>query len=49
MKKQEKHLLGEGNLIFYCTGSQENYIGLIGPQNNNDNNNNNPKFQGRHI
>ena len=36
--------LGEGNLIFCCTGSQENYFELIGGQNNN-----NPEFQGRHI
>ena len=36
--------LGEGNLIFCCTGSQENYSELIGRQNNN-----NPEFQGRHI
>ena len=38
--------LGEGNLIFCCTGSQENCIKLGGRQNNN---NNNRKFQGRHI
>ena len=36
---------GEGNLIFCCTGSRENYIGLVGRQSNN----NNPQFQGRRI
>ena len=39
-------LKGEGNLIFCCTGSRENYFGSVGRQNNN---NTNPKFQGRHI
>ena len=39
-----KTLLGEGNLIFCCTGSRENYFGLVCWKNNN-----NPKFQRRHI
>ena len=34
-------LLGEGKLIFCCTGSWENYFGLVSQQNNNY-----PKFQG---
>ena len=34
--------LGEGNLIFWCTDSRENYFGSVGRQNNN------PKFQGRY-
>ena len=34
-----KRWFGEGNLIFCCAGSRENYIGLVGRQNNN------PKFQ----
>ena len=34
--------LDEGNLIFCCTGSPENYFGSVGRQNNN----NNPTFQG---
>ena len=37
--------LGEGNFIFCCTGSWENYFGLVGWQNNE----NNAKFQGRCI
>ena len=36
--------LSKGNLIFCCTGSQENYFGLVGWQKIY----NNPKFQGRH-
>ena len=36
--------LGKGNLIFYCTGSQENFFRLVGQQNNN-----NTKFQGWYI
>ena len=36
--------LGEGNLIFCCTGSQENFFGLVSQQNND-----NPKFQVQHI
>ena len=53
-------MLGEGSLIFCCTGSQENCFGSVGRQNNNNNNSNNnnnnnnnnhyhPKFQGWHI
>ena len=43
--------LGEGNLIFCCTGSRENFFKSVGRQNNNNNNNNNnnAKFQDRHI
>ena len=37
-------MLGEGNLIFCCKGSWENYFGSVGRQNNN---NNHSKFQGR--
>ena len=33
------------NLIFCCTGSPENYFGLVGQQNYNSN----PKFYGRYI
>ena len=36
----EKSILGEGNLIFCCMGSQESYFRSVGQQNNN----NNPKF-----
>ena len=36
--------LGEGNLIFCCTSSRENYFEWVGRQNDN-----NPKFQGRYI
>ena len=32
--------IGEGNLIFCCTGSQDNCFRLVSQQNNNDN----PKF-----
>ena len=38
-------LKGQGNLIICCMASQENYVGLVGPQNNN----NNPKFPVQHI
>ena len=34
---------GEGNLIFCCTDSQENYFGSVGRQNNDH------KFPGRHF
>ena len=44
LRNKLKEELGEGNLIFCCTGSRENYFGLVGRQNNN-----NLKFQGRHI
>ena len=37
-------MLGEGSLIFCYMGSQENYFGSVGRQNNNI-----PKLQGRHI
>ena len=37
--------LGEGNLIFCCTDSQENYFGSFSQQNNN----NNSKFKVEHI
>ena len=40
-----RFLLGEGNLIFCCTGSRENFVRSVGRQNNN----NNAKFQGRYI
>ena len=36
--------LGEGNLIFGCTGSRGNYFGSIGRQNND-----NLQLKGRHI
>ena len=39
------YALGKGNLIFYCTGSCENYFRLVVRQNNN----NNPQFKGRQI
>ena len=38
--------LGEGNLIFSCTGSWENNVRSVGRQSNN---NNNPQFLGRQI
>ena len=43
----EEHIriYGEGNLIFCCKPSWENYFRSVGRQNNN----NNPKFQGRYI
>ena len=28
-------ILGEGNLIYFFTGSWENFFGLVGRQNNN--------------
>ena len=40
-----KSNLGEGSLIFCCTGSQKNYFRSVGRQNDN----NNPQFKGRHI
>ena len=39
-KKLFMKALGEGNLIFCCTDSRENYFGSVGRQNNN----NDPKF-----
>ena len=36
-------MLGEGNLIFDCTGSRDNYFESAGRQNDN------PKFQCQHI
>ena len=41
-----KASLGEGNLIFCCMGSGENYFESVSLQNCN---NNNPEFQGWHI
>ena len=38
-------LLGEGNLIFCCTGSWENYFRSASQQNSN----NNPQFKGQQI
>ena len=38
-------LFALGNLIFCCTGSRENFFGLVGRQNNN----NNPQREGWHI
>ena len=40
---QKSHIFGESNLIFCCTGSRENYFGLVGRQNNN------MRFLGQHI
>ena len=40
------YALGEGNLIFCCTGSQENFLRSVGRQNNKKKN---AKPQGRHI
>ena len=35
----------EGNSIFCCVGSRENYFGSVGQQDNN----NNPTFLDRHM
>ena len=45
MPKQFISSWGEGNLIFCCMGSRENYFGSVGRQSNN----NNPQFKVRHI
>ena len=38
------NIVGEGNLIFCCTGSRDSYFGLVDRQNID----NNLNFQGRH-
>ena len=44
-KDLEVGALAEGNLIFCCTGSLENYFRSVGRQNSNKN----PQFKGRQI
>ena len=42
MQRNRYLSIGKGNLVFCCTGSWENYVGLFGWQNNI----NNPQLKG---